>query len=198
MQRYSQNFEQDYILEHFNGKEDGRFLCVGAYDGVTFSNTHALALIGWSGVCVEPSPGPFLGMMKAYKDKPNIKLVNAAVSYNGAGLIEFADSYGDAVSTTNKSHEMKWAKVRHFQHIYVNTISVGDIMHTFGEHFDFLSLDVEGTNVEILKTIPLSVMNPSLICIEHEDRFDEILAYCKGYSEIHRNGENLILKRNDD
>lgn len=195
---YSQNQEEHYILDHFKHHPPGRFLDIGAYDGKTFSNTFALAIQGWDGVLVEPSPLPFIGMMKAYKGKSNIKLVNAAVSYQAGGLIEFADSDGDAVSTTNKSHEMKWAKVRHFQHIYVNTISVGDIMHTFGEHYDFISLDVEGTNVEILKTIPLSVMNPSLICIEHEDRFDEILAYCKGYSEVHRNGENLILKRNDD
>lgn len=195
---YSQNQEEHYIIEHFKHHASGRFLDIGAYDGKTFSNTFALAVHGWDGVCVEPSPGPFLGMMKAYEDKPNIKLVNAAVSYKGSGLIEFADSDGDAVSTTSKAHEAQWSKVRKFQHIYVNTISVGDIMHTFGEHYDFLSLDVEGTNVEILKTIPLAIMNPSLICIEHESRFDEILGYCKGYSEIHRNGENLIMKRNDD
>lgn len=194
---YSQNSEESYILDHFKDFT-GRFLEIGAFDGKTFSNCFALSEKGWSGVCVEPSPGPFLGMMKAYEGKPNIKLVNAAVSYKASGLVEFADSLGDAVSTTSKSHEAVWGKHLKFQHIYVNTISVGDIMHTFGEHYDFISLDVEGTNVEILKTIPLSVMNPSLICIEHEDRFDEILAYCKGYSEVHRNGENLILKRNDD
>jgi FkbM family methyltransferase len=193
---YSQNSEESYILDHFKDFT-GRFLEIGAFDGRTFSNCFALAEKGWSGVCIEPSPAPFAGLMRNYDGNNNVKLVNAAISYKGAGLIEFADSRGDAISSTSAAHEARWKSYASFQHIYVNTISVGDVMHTFGEHYDFISLDVEGTNVEILQTIPLKIINPSLICIEHEERFDEILAYCKGYSEIHRNGENIILKRND-
>lgn len=192
--KYSQNNEQDYILAHFKG-QTGRFLDIGAYNGKTFSNTFALAEQGWGGVEIEPSPACFKSLMENLKPFPNVKLVNAAMSYNGAGLIEFADSGGDAVSTTSATHEQRWKSYASFQHIYVNTINIREVIRVFGEHFDFISLDVEGTNVEILQTIPLSVINPSLICIEHEDRFEEILTYCKGYSEIHRNGENIILKK---
>jgi FkbM family methyltransferase len=192
---YSQNSEEHYILEHFKGKTDGRFLDCGAFSGKIFSNTFALVEQGWSGVEIEPSPAAFMGLMQNLKPYPSVKLVNAAMSYNGAGLIEFADSGGDAVSTTNPSHEAVWAKHLEFQHIYVNTINIREIIRVFGEHYDFISLDVEGTNLEILKTFPLDIMNPSLICVEHENKFEEIFAYCTGYSEIHRNGENLILKK---
>lgn len=192
---YSQNNEEHYILEHFKGQK-GKFLDIGAYQGVQFSNTHALALSGWEGVCVEPSPLPFTGLMQVYKDRPDIKLVNAAMSYRDTGLVEFADSGGDAISTTSAIHENRWNKIVNFHHIYVNTVTIREILRVFGEKFDFISLDVEGTNVEILNTIPLEIIQPSLICIEHESRFSDILSYCKGYSEVHRNGENIILKRN--
>ena len=195
MEKYSQNNEQYYILEHFKGKTDGRFLDCGAYSGKILSNTFALAEIGWSGVEIEPSPAAFIGLMENLKPYPSVKLVNAAMSYNGAGLIEFADSMGDAVSTTSKAHEAVWGKALEYQHIYVNTINIREILRVFGEHFDFISLDVEGTNLEILKTFPIEIMNPSLICVEHENKFEEITQYCKGYSEIHRNGENIILKK---
>ena len=58
MNLYSQNNEQTYILEAFAEKSDGRFLDIGAYDAKLLSNTRALYERGWSGVMVEPSPGP--------------------------------------------------------------------------------------------------------------------------------------------
>lgn len=63
MTRYSQFEEQDAILQAFAGKTDGRFLDLGAWDPITFSNTRALVGLGWSGVMIEPSPGPFLELM---------------------------------------------------------------------------------------------------------------------------------------
>lgn len=194
MEKYSQSNEQHYILDHFKGKTDGCFLDCGAFSGKIFSNTFALAEMGWSGVEIEPSPAAFTGLMQNLRPFPSVKLVNAAMSYNGSGLIEFADSLGDAISTTNPAHRAVWGMVE-YQNIYVNTINIREILRVFGEQYDFISLDVEGTNLEILETFPLDIMNPSLICVEHENKFDQIFAYCKGYSEIHRNGENLILKK---
>lgn len=204
MEKFSQNSEQEHILKHFEGRT-GRFLDIGAFDGRTFSNVYALSQLGWEGVCIEPSPTAFVALMNTYTTfdekgnpssfNPNVRLVNAAMSYKETGLVDFADSKGDAISTTDAAHEVKWSKVVKFQHIYVNTVTIREILRIFGEKFDFISLDVEGTNLEILQTFPLELMSPSLICIEHELKFDEIFNFCKGYKEVHRNGENIILKK---
>jgi len=54
---FSQNDEEKHIVRFFRDKIDkGSFLDIGAYNGKAFSNTHRLALNGWSGVCLEPSP----------------------------------------------------------------------------------------------------------------------------------------------
>lgn len=52
---------QDKIVdEYFHGKRNGVFVDVGAYDGVTFSNTLMLGREGgWTGVCIEPLPDNF-------------------------------------------------------------------------------------------------------------------------------------------
>lgn len=55
MKNYSQNTEQDIILKYF-GTFVGRFLDIGAYNGLDISNTRALLERGWSGVLVEPNP----------------------------------------------------------------------------------------------------------------------------------------------
>jgi len=50
---HSQNDEERHILDAFRGRPEGNFLDIGAYDGITLSNTYCLALKGWSGVCAE-------------------------------------------------------------------------------------------------------------------------------------------------
>ena len=59
MNKYSQNNEQEFILNYFNGYK-GTFLDLGAYDGIELSNTRALMELGWLGMCFEPNPDIYL------------------------------------------------------------------------------------------------------------------------------------------
>ena len=106
---YSQNNEETVILKLLEkaGYGQGRFLDIGAYDGKTFSNTLKLAELGWSGVCVEPSPSAFTGLLKTYQTNPKIILVQAAISVDGDWL-DFYDSGGDAISSSNLNHIALW------------------------------------------------------------------------------------------
>ena len=62
---YSQNNEQEIIINLFKGKRDGKFLDIGANNGVTLSNTFALAnFYGWSGLLVEASPKAYQRLLK--------------------------------------------------------------------------------------------------------------------------------------
>lgn len=57
MQYYSQNGQDAFIVKLFNGKRNGYFLDIGAYDGVYFSNSLTLEKsLGWEGICIEPNP----------------------------------------------------------------------------------------------------------------------------------------------
>ena len=47
---YSQNDEQDYILNYFQNAEPGKFLDIGGYDPLIFSNTRCLVEKDWAGV----------------------------------------------------------------------------------------------------------------------------------------------------
>jgi hypothetical protein len=49
--KYSQNNEQEIILNFFNGRI-GRYLDIGAFDGVSMSNTLALVELGWQGTAI--------------------------------------------------------------------------------------------------------------------------------------------------
>ena len=66
MRNYSQNNEQEIILNHFRERATpGRFLDIGAYNGPDLSNTYALLELGWSGVLVEPNPYNLVQLMES-------------------------------------------------------------------------------------------------------------------------------------
>lgn len=197
-----QNGEDAILLAHFGEKTDGRFLDVGGWGVPTFSNTYAFAQRGWSGVVVEPSPKPFLGLLEAYDGFPDIHLVNVAVS-DRCGLADWHDEKnGDAVSTLSKAHRELWEQGSRstFRTFTVNTTTVPRLIDRFGTEFDLLSVDVEGGSAALLKEFPIGGM-PRLraIVVEHDGRADELAAWARqwGFSEPDgtRSGENLILLR---
>src|SRR6266566_887458 len=109
----SQYNEHEHILRHFAGRI-GRFLDIGAFDGLTFSNTRCLAELGWGGVLVEPSPAAFVHLMKGYEGNPNVELVNAGLA-PVSGLFRFWANTkdgltADAMSSFNSKHVAKFPK----------------------------------------------------------------------------------------
>lgn len=198
---YSQNNEEAVILKLLDthGYATGRFLDVGAYDGRTFSNTLALAERGWSGVCVEPSPTAFAGLMKVHGGNPKITLVNAAISTDG-GWVEFYDSGGDAVSSSDPAHVQKWianAGVK-FTRFALKSVSVMELFTKFGTNYEFINLDVEGLNWTLFQALPWQLLGATqVLCVEHDfhAREMEAIAATHGFTKADQNAENLILTR---
>ena len=195
---YSQNDEEKYIVEALAAETNkGRFLDIGAYDGKNLSNTYRLTELGWGGVCVEPSPTVFVGLLKNHEEHPNVSLVNCAIA-NQRSLVEFFDSNGDAVGTISEDHRKIWKDAVPYRPIAISTITWDNLFAFTGKDFEFMNLDVEGLNWELFETLDLTSM-PKLkvICIEHDTKYEAILNKTTplGFKEITRNGENLILKR---
>ena len=193
----SQNDEEKYILDHFDGVT-GRFYDIGAYDGKTASNTFALLERGWRGVEVEPDPTNFLAMRKALDDfRDKVDMVHAAVS-TGDTLARFWDSGGDLVSTLCESHHIIWKQnFPNFggQPYFVRPVTPAELFATFGPA-EFISLDVEGNNFEIFRELPFTWPELSMICVEL-DETDQMVALAgeHGFRELCRTSENLLLVR---
>jgi len=200
--RYSQGLEEDFILSVFREPiykdKAKRFLDIGAWNPTDKSNTRALYELGWSGVMIEPSPGPMLNLVTAYGNDPRIQLVSAAVSGvpEGFSVVRMHIS-DDAVSTTEEKEFQKWKDATPFHgSVIVPAITVGAITHLFGE-FDFISIDTEGTSVDIFEEFIRLGHKPACICVEYNDRKNEALAYAarSQYALIHENENNLIFQR---
>lgn len=197
MERFSQNDEQDYILEYFKNNNNGKYLEIGSFHPTKFSNTRALYEKGWNGVLVEPSPNCMKRLEEAYINDPRITLVQAAITdYDGS--IKFHNAEGDAISTTDISHKDKWERgngVRYTE-ISVKAISMETFLKEHGDNTDFINIDVEGTNWQLFNLIPDWFFNRlTMICIEHDGKHVEMEQKLSslGFKNILFNAENLIM-----
>jgi FkbM family methyltransferase len=193
---YSQSEEEKYILEFFKDKKPGRLLEIGAYHPTVFSNSRALIELGWSGVLVEPSPKCFPTLADFYKDNENIYTVQVAIGL-WDGKLKFYDSAG-ANATAYEEHYAKWKAV---QLDYVETtldcVSWNTFYNNFPGPYDFISIDCEGMDWDILQQIDLNQTNTKLVCIEYGYNKDIISAYLQHYNFelLFMNGENFLAGR---
>jgi FkbM family methyltransferase len=200
MTNYSQNDEQAVITAYF-GSQIGRFLDIGAYDGVRLSNSRALLEHGWTGTLVEPSPIVFTQLMANtvdYADK--VTLVNAAITTTESEPVAFYDSMGDAISTTDPQHLVKWKSHQNWRAFFVMPIRAQQFCMKFGFDYDFVSIDVEGQNYNLLRSLPLANFDKlRMICIEYDDKAPQITEWITGlgmgFILVHRNAENLIFAK---
>lgn len=157
------------VLKFYNNKRDGFFVEIGASDGVTLSNTHLLEKsYKWRGICVEPIPNDFLQLKI---NRPNSMCCDNAV-YNISGLeVKF--------DISNKEHLLSGISTHIDRHkhiinknkttINVNTISLVDLLDKYHapEFIEYMSLDTEGSEYEILKTFDFNKYKIGLIDVEH-------------------------------
>jgi hypothetical protein len=199
---HSQSDEEKYILEAV-GDQPGRFLDIGCWDPITFSNTRALTERGWSGVMVEPSPGPFVELLRCCtvcavgvderehelygqrKQRECGKCGGLRYGFDPRftlihaavavlpGLIEI-DVTDDAVSTSDKASRETWDKDGGFYgKMLIPAITLEQITTQFGG-FEFVNLDVEGQSAELfLRMLDLG-LQPNCVCVELDGRLTEL------------------------
>lgn len=157
------------VVEFYKGKEGGYFVEVGASDGIELSNTHLLETkYKWKGVCCEPIP---LRFQKLVINRPNSICFNDAI-YNKSGLsLTFTIAHAfDLLSgisehiTTHKS-----TVDTNKSEITVNTLTLTDALDKANapRFIEYLSLDTEGSELEILKSFDFSKYTFGLIDVEH-------------------------------
>jgi len=193
MTDYSQNREQERILKAV-GKQPGRFLDIGAYDGNHSSNTRALIDLGWSGVLVEPGLEAFLALLQNHGDNPKLTLVHAAVGLSRR-LVRFWNT-SDVFSTLVESWKDTWSDVSNYRPSFlISSITLDDLLREIPGPVGFLSIDAEGLSPHIFQEFPLDRYNPRAIIVEHQGQADKCLdsARKSGYSEVYRNAENLLM-----
>ena len=154
---YSQVGQDKWVCDWFKYKRNGYFLDVGAADGITISNTYYLEKeLGWEGICVEA--------LKVNYDKLLInRKCNIAhnAAYNKNKTVHFLgdgnDNLGGHIANSDNYTES------------VEAIRLEEILKKYNSPkiIDYVSLDIEGNEVEALLGFPFSEYEVVLWTIEH-------------------------------
>lgn len=190
---FSQNDEEVIILRWT--PECGKFLDIGAWNARDLSNTRALYEKGWTGVMVEPSPGPMRGLVEEYGGDPQIELIEAAVGPE-RGLLRM-DITDLPVSTGDAEIRKVWdTEGGYIGRLWVPVCTIEDLINQFGP-FNFVSIDAEGGSVDIFRRVVVNPMHAECICVEHDGKTQECLQIAQeaGYKRYHMTSENLVFAR---
>jgi FkbM family methyltransferase len=193
---YSQRHQDTDIVTFYKEKRNAFFVDIGASNGIEISNTYLLEKdFGWKGICVEPVPEVFETLVKnrpnsvccsdAVYSESNISLQFDISFYNGnnelSGISEYIDIYKEVVDNNKKT-------------ITIKSISLTDLLTKYNapSFIEYLSLDTEGSEYEILKNFNFDKYIFGRIDIEHnyvEPRRTEIrdLLINNGYSFLKQN-----------
>jgi len=179
-----------FALIGSGAKKSGFFVEFGAADGVALSNSYLLEKeFSWSGILCEPSRSWHEDLKKNRSC-----IVDTRCVYSASGeQIGFSENYiGELSSITEFTGDGHHGILDRTTTSYqVETISLLDLLksHKAPKHIEFLSVDTEGSEFEILNAFDFSQFNFGAICVEHNylENRDKVkgLLEANGYRQVY-------------
>lgn len=166
---YSQSGE-DMIINHIFctlGIKKPSYIDIGAHDPYHLSNTAYFYENGSTGVNIEPNPVLFKNIQKIRKKDLNL---NIGI-WDQSGKLDFYLMNASTMSTFSKEEADALCKNYDFKIEKIIKVDVKPIMFIIEKYCkgifpDFLSLDVEGLDFDILRSIDYKKTSPKVICVE--------------------------------
>lgn len=156
---------------HFGMTGPGKYVDVGCNAPVRYSNTFDLYLNGWRGVNIDANSELVSECRKVRKQDICIQ---AAVSDSEREVI-FHRAKSNLVSTIDEEKLVEWKKHFEFSDDDQETLVTRTLTSILDEHWrsgdsiDVLTIDVEGHDMQVLKSLDLSRYRPKIVVIEmHE------------------------------
>lgn len=192
----------------FNGQENGLFVDIGAHDGIQHSNSYFFEKErNWKGLCIEPLPTVFAELQK----NRTADCINGCISNNTSNALFYAVSGPsqqlsgliDTYDPRHKERMQREIKQRggKCEIIQVPTYRLADICSQYTiTHIDFLSVDTEGNEYDILHAIDFDKLYIRAITVENnynDNRIKELLI-SKGFAFITRlgNQDDVYINKN--
>lgn len=193
----------------FNGFDLAKltYLDIGAAHPFHLSNTYLFYRYGAKGVLVEPDPDQVAVLRKK---RPLDTVVSAGISFDtqrgNAKLYQMNLPFFNTFSSKQAAYVLESSQNWDPQHrlsllreVDVPMIPINEIIDEYmaGLAPDYLSIDVEGHDLDVLKSLDLERFKPKIICIEPSNKthlFDEILNP-HGYSLMAKTPDNALYMR---
>ena len=178
MKFYSQIEQDKYYVENIiKYKQGGFFLEIGGYDGITGSNTYYLEKqLNWNGIIVECNPS----LVEKCRQSRNCYICDKALYETDNDELIFTIPCGEeiiggkeqlgGIKSLLKPESLKVFErcYKNSKEIKVKTININTLLESHKIYnIDYLSLDVEGSELSILKTWDFTKHKVKFLTVEH-------------------------------
>lgn len=206
---YSQCKQDAYVYDNFfKEKQNGVFVDIGANDGIKYSNTYFFEQqMGWTGICVEPIPEIFTRL----KSNRNCICIHGCVS-DKAGTQSFLRVRSSVRGTEMLSGLIDKYDPRHMERLQrevKRTRGSTEVLsvpcYTFNQllrdhnihHVDYLSIDTEGGELDILKSIDFTRIAIDVIDVENAYKSPEFQQFLEsqGYKKVTTLAQDEIYRK---
>lgn len=174
---YSQQGEDLAIERYFKGKGKGFYVDVGAYHPTKYSNTFKLYRKGWSGINIDANPDS-IAMFELHRGRD--ANINVGISETGASLT-YTKFSEPTLNTFDPSHARIWADREGFsiiEQVEVPTRTLSSVLDDVvesGRPIDLMNIDVEGLDLQVLRSNDWHRYRPELLLVECNLSPDSIL-----------------------
>lgn len=198
MHSYAQFGEDRLIQNYFENDYKGVCIDIGAVDGIEMSNTYHFEKNGWFCICAEANPDMY--------DKLKMNRLEAhhcAVGSEDKLEVEFnvvnmTLQNGNETAVSSVTIDQRLLQ----QHAHLNpqikkinvpmkTLDTILLKYPHVDHIDFISIDTEGTELEVLKGLDINKWKPRMFIIENNYNDPEIENYLKGFGYT-KNIRNVV------
>jgi hypothetical protein len=198
---YSQWGEDKEIDSFFKDQEKGKYIDIGCFHPFMYNNTYLLYLKGWSGYNIDMNPTSIDLFNIA---RPKDINICSAISERNKTVNAFYDDPFSPLNTIDKDfYELSKGKAfANSKEKIIKTSNFEYISKKINNKIDFINIDVEGLDFEVLKQINLEKFEVNLIAIETHltsnskgKNCEDIYHYLneKKYKEIIRLGPTTLF-----
>lgn len=161
---------EDLILErYFSSQSEGFYVDVGAHHPLRFSNTYRFYKKGWRGVNIDAMPNSMTEFNRVRSRDINVEVPVSADSkvlpyyiFNEPALNGFDAELAEGRNQANNTYYIERTE-------YLETRRLSEILDEHlreGQKIDFLSIDVEGFDLEVLKSNDWQKYRPGMVLVE--------------------------------
>lgn len=202
---YAQEGEDRVLLRFLEDKVSGFYVDIGAHHPIRFSNTFLYYQKGWNGINIDAMPGSMEAFNSLRPRDINLQLPISSKKQ----LLKYYSFNEPALNTFSEEEAKKKDGLRSYriiQIIEMETLPLSDVLDEYllpNQKIDFMSIDVEGLDFEVLKSNNWEKYMPEIILIEsltnslekiHENQV-YIFLKSRGYSIVAKTFNTLFFKK---
>ena len=189
----SQFGEDKKIIKLFKEDKNGTYLDLGCFHPIRQNNTYLFYKLGWKGINIDLNP---LTIELFNIARPNDINICAAISGKKGSKYLFFDHELSSLNTISKNHTLFLREAFNKTNLKKKKIKTDTLNNILKKNkinkVDFMNIDIEGNELDVLKTINFNKLDIKVICIE-------IVNYEFYSNKIKINKKKIfnILKKND-